>query len=242
MWAGGSPSPGQSWEERGGTPGRDLGHCWASKLFCASPRSIAHHLSSSLLQGSPLPPWGWGSLGMPLGSCIPSLHRGPCRGAALPPCQAPGKGLSGVIAIDISSAGSPSGSDGILEHGNGSCLVEKANLPQLYRISAGVLRLSRLPPALQPAKEQTHFFKAAAVQFSAGPGEGKLPPAQPHGVQSRGWGFPAKDRQPGWHHAAQAAAAARVCWLKAEKATCPPASLTQGWLFPRERRRRRMWG
>lgn len=152
----GAPCP---WEEPGGTPGRDLGHCWASKLFCASPCSVTHRSSSSLLQGSPSLPWGWGSLGMPLGSCAPSL----CHGAAQPPSQAPGKGLSGVTAIDISSAGSPSGSDGILEHGNGSCLVEKANLPQLYRISAGVLRLSPLPPALQPAKEQTRCFKAAAV-------------------------------------------------------------------------------
>jgi len=174
-----------------------------------------------------------------LGSCTPSSR----HGAAVPPCQAPGKGFSGVTAIDISSAGSPSGSDGILEHGNGSRLVEKANLPQLYRISAGVLRLSPLPPALQPAKEQTCFFKAAAVQFIAGPSEGELPPARPHGVQSRGRDFPAKDRHPGWHHAARAAAAAHVCWLKAEKVMCPPASFTRGWLFPRgRRRRRRMWG
>lgn len=70
--------------------------------------------------------------------------------------------------------------------------MEKANLPQLYRISAGVLQLSPLPPALQPAKEHTHFFKAAAVQFIAGPSKGELPPAWPHVVQSHGWGFPAK--------------------------------------------------
>lgn len=219
---------------------RDLGHCWPSKLFCASPCSVAHGSSSSLLQGSPLLPWGWGSLGMPLGSCTPSLHCRPCCGAAPPPSQALGKGSSGVTAIDISSAGSPSGSDGILEHGNGSCLVEKANLPQLYRISAGVLQLSLLPPALQPAKEQTRFFKAAAVQFTAGPGEGELPPAWPRGAQTCGQGFPANNWHPGWHHTAQAAAAAHICWLKAEKVMCPPASLTQGWCFPRERRR--MWG
>ena len=42
----GAPCPGG---EPRGTPGRDLGHCWASKLFCAFPRSVAHHLSSSLL-------------------------------------------------------------------------------------------------------------------------------------------------------------------------------------------------
>lgn len=138
---------------------------------------------------APASSWGWGPLGMPLGSCTPSLRHGPCRRAALPPSQAPGKGLSGVTAIDISSAGFPSGSDGILEHGNGSCLVEKANLPQLYRISAGVLRLSPLPPALQPAKEQTCCFKAAAVQFIAGPHEGKVACSLPlWGAEPRGEG------------------------------------------------------
>lgn len=147
MGSGGVPIPRAElhWEEPRGTLGRDLGHCWALKLFCASPPA-SHTTPAQPALRQPLATLR--SLGMPLGNCTPSLHHRFCHGAALPPSQAPVKGLSRVTAIDISSAGSPSGSDGILEHGNGPCLVEKANLPQLYRISAGVLWLSPLPPAL----------------------------------------------------------------------------------------------
>lgn len=76
-----------------------------------------------------------------------NLRLAALAGLICTPLRLRGEGSSGVTSIDISSAGSPSGSDGILEHGNGSCLVEKANLPQLYRISAGVLQLS---PSRQP--------------------------------------------------------------------------------------------
>lgn len=123
----------------------------------------------------------------------------PCRGAAPKPCQAPGKGSSGVSAIDISSAGSPSGSDGILEHGNGSCLVEKANLPQLYRISAGVLGS---PGCHQPrSKPRSRHSSLKPQQSNLGPvtarGSCPEPGRAPREVAK---GSSERDPQPGWQH------------------------------------------
>lgn len=161
----------------------------------------------------------------------------PCRGAAPKPCQAPGKGSSGVTAIDISSAGSPSGSDGILEHGNGSCLVEKANLPQLYRISAGVLGS---PGCHQPrSKPRSRHSSLKPQQSNLGPvtarGSCPEPGRAPREVAK---GFLERDPQPGWQHrprvhgtGGQGGAGLLGQGAQGAISSGPPA---QGCHFPRE--------
>lgn len=167
-----------------------------------------------------------------------SHHVPTCRGAALQPCQAPGKGWSRVTAIDISSAGSPSGSDGILEHGNGSCLVEKANLPQLYRISAGVLGSPCCHRPCSKPRSKRGSLKLQQSNLLQGTATTLSP------VERWPRGSPVQNLHPVWHHhpkdhAAQMGMAVRVCFLNAERVTCPPVLFPRGVISAGRRRRRR---
>lgn len=164
-------------------------------------------------------------------------HAVPCRGAAPQPCQAPGKGSSGVTAIDISSAGSPSGSDGILEHGNGSCLVEKANLPQLYRISAGVLSS---PGCHQPCSKPRSRHSSLKLQPSnllpvTARDSCPEPGRAPWKVARGSW---ESNLQPGWQHCPRdhgtAGHGGAGLLVEGREGAISSSSPAQGCHFPRE--------